>query len=131
MDSRLAAGVALGAAGMWVLQCGRGPGAAAKPPAPGHDLRHTRPLPAPAPAASTPAAEVKDPTIVALLPMKHTSVRVPGKNYRTLKDKPLCCWILSTLQVGAANAFAPAHAYALANIQGCGRRLLLETTEIL
>ena len=99
MDSRLAAGVALGAAGMWVLQCGRGPAAAAKPPAPGHDLRHTRPLPAPAPApaASTPAAEVKDPTIVALLPMKHTSVRVPGKNYRTLGDKPLCSWILSTL----------------------------------
>ena len=37
-------------------------------------------------------------TVVALVPMKHTSLRVPGKNYRTLKDKPLCCWVLSTLQ---------------------------------
>jgi hypothetical protein len=46
---------------------------------------------------SQPAVEVKNPTIVALVPMKHTSLRVPGKNYRTLGDKPLCCWVLQTL----------------------------------
>lgn len=46
---------------------------------------------------SEPAVEVENPTIVALVPMKHTSLRVPGKNYRKLGDRPLCCWVLQTL----------------------------------
>ncbi len=36
--------------------------------------------------------------IVALVPMRHHSVRVPGKNYRDLAGKPLYHRILSTLQ---------------------------------
>jgi CMP-N-acetylneuraminic acid synthetase len=36
-------------------------------------------------------------TIVALVPMRHHSVRVPGKNYRPLADKPLYQHILDTL----------------------------------
>ncbi len=36
--------------------------------------------------------------IVALVPMRHTSVRVPGKNYRPLAGKPLFHHILNTLQ---------------------------------
>jgi CMP-N-acetylneuraminic acid synthetase len=36
--------------------------------------------------------------IVALVPMRHHSVRVPGKNYRDLAGKPLFHRILSTLQ---------------------------------
>ena len=48
-------------------------------------------------APSEPAVEVTNPTIVALVPMKHTSLRVPGKNYRKLGDRPLCCWVLQTL----------------------------------
>ena len=35
--------------------------------------------------------------VVALVPMRHTSVRVPGKNYRLLAGKPLFHHILSTL----------------------------------
>ena len=35
--------------------------------------------------------------IVALLPMRHTSERVPGKNYRPLAGKPLFHHILGTL----------------------------------
>lgn len=36
-------------------------------------------------------------TIVALVPMRHHSVRVPGKNYRPLAGKPLYRHILDTL----------------------------------
>ena len=36
-------------------------------------------------------------SIVALVPMRHTSVRVPGKNYRPLAGKPLFHHILDTL----------------------------------
>lgn len=35
--------------------------------------------------------------IIALVPMRHQSVRVPGKNYRPLAGKPLFHHILSTL----------------------------------
>jgi len=35
--------------------------------------------------------------IVALLPMKANSERVPGKNFRPFADKPLYLWILETL----------------------------------
>ncbi len=38
------------------------------------------------------------PVIVALVPMRHHSVRVPGKNYRPLAGKPLFHHILETLQ---------------------------------
>jgi len=38
------------------------------------------------------------PTIAALVPMRHHSQRVPGKNYRELAGKPLYHHILSTLQ---------------------------------
>ena len=37
------------------------------------------------------------PRIVALVPMRHHSERVPGKNYRPLAGKPLFHWILETL----------------------------------
>jgi CMP-N-acetylneuraminic acid synthetase len=37
-------------------------------------------------------------TIVALVPMRHHSQRVPGKNYRKLAGKPLFHHILDTLQ---------------------------------
>lgn len=36
--------------------------------------------------------------IVALVPMRHHSDRVPGKNYRDLLGKPLYAYILETLQ---------------------------------
>jgi CMP-N-acetylneuraminic acid synthetase len=36
--------------------------------------------------------------IAALVPMRHVSVRVPGKNYRLLSGKPLYYYILETLQ---------------------------------
>jgi len=39
----------------------------------------------------------KPQTIVALVPMRHRSVRVPGKNYRSLAGKPLFHHILDTL----------------------------------
>jgi CMP-N-acetylneuraminic acid synthetase len=35
--------------------------------------------------------------IAALVPMRHSSERVPGKNYRELVDKPLYAHIISTL----------------------------------
>ena len=35
--------------------------------------------------------------IVALLPMKAHSSRVPGKNFREFSGKPLFRWILDTL----------------------------------
>jgi len=38
-----------------------------------------------------------NPRIVALVPMRHHSERVPGKNYRPLAGKPLFHWILETL----------------------------------
>ena len=37
------------------------------------------------------------PTVVALVPMKHHSERVPGKNYRKLGTEPLCFWVLRAL----------------------------------
>jgi CMP-N-acetylneuraminic acid synthetase len=37
------------------------------------------------------------PSMVALVPMRHHSVRVPGKNYRELAGKPLYTYILSKL----------------------------------
>jgi CMP-N-acetylneuraminic acid synthetase len=37
------------------------------------------------------------PTITALVPMRHHSQRVPGKNYRNLEGRPLYAHILSTL----------------------------------
>lgn len=40
---------------------------------------------------------MKPKTIVALVPMRHHSVRVPGKNYRVLAGKPLFHHILDTL----------------------------------
>ena len=40
--------------------------------------------------------------IVALVPMKHDSVRVPRKNYRPLLNRPLFHWILTSLSKGAA-----------------------------
>eukprot|EP01050_Picozoa_sp_SAG11_P013383 SAG11_NODE_1560_length_4678_cov_14.225158_3_plen_623_part_00 len=36
-------------------------------------------------------------TVVALVPMKHTSVRVRGKNYRSFQGQPLCYWVLKAL----------------------------------
>ena len=37
------------------------------------------------------------PTIIALVPMRHHSQRVPRKNYRLFNGKPLFYWILTTL----------------------------------
>ncbi len=37
------------------------------------------------------------PNIVALVPMRHNSERVPGKNYREMAGKPLYAYILNTL----------------------------------
>ncbi len=37
------------------------------------------------------------PTVVALVPMRHQSERVPGKNYRLLGGRPLFHWIVDTL----------------------------------
>src|SRR5690348_12809378 len=37
------------------------------------------------------------PKIVALVPMRHNSQRVPGKNYRALAGKPLYSHIIETL----------------------------------
>lgn len=38
-----------------------------------------------------------NPQIVALVPMRHSSERVPGKNYRPMAGKPLYAHIISTL----------------------------------
>ena len=35
--------------------------------------------------------------IYAILPIKHTSTRVPGKNFRNMNNKPLYYWIINTL----------------------------------
>ena len=40
----------------------------------------------------------ESPTIIALVPMRHNSERVPGKNYRDLAGKPLYAWIIEVLQ---------------------------------
>ena len=37
------------------------------------------------------------PRIIALVPMRHHSQRVPGKNYRPLAGRPLFTYILSNL----------------------------------
>jgi CMP-N-acetylneuraminic acid synthetase len=39
----------------------------------------------------------KEPRIAALVPMRHSSERVPGKNYRDLAGKPLYTHIIGTL----------------------------------
>lgn len=39
----------------------------------------------------------RNPGLVALLPMKANSERVPGKNFRALAGKPLFRWVLDTL----------------------------------
>ena len=44
------------------------------------------------------ASAPSTPKIVALVPMKHTSVRVRGKNYRMFQGQPLCYWVLKTLR---------------------------------
>jgi CMP-N-acetylneuraminic acid synthetase len=41
---------------------------------------------------------MKNPNIVALVPMRHHSQRVPGKNFRPLAGKPLFHHIMSTLE---------------------------------
>jgi len=41
--------------------------------------------------------KMNQPKIVALVPMRHHSQRVPGKNYRRLGDKPLFHHIIATL----------------------------------
>ncbi len=41
---------------------------------------------------------MKNPTITALVPMRHHSQRVPGKNYRMMAGKPLYMHILATLK---------------------------------
>ncbi|HEX9018400.1 MAG TPA: hypothetical protein VF806_04405, partial [Anaerolineaceae bacterium] len=43
------------------------------------------------------AGQGKPQKIVALVPMRHHSERVPGKNYRVLAGKPLFHHILDTL----------------------------------
>lgn len=40
---------------------------------------------------------MKNKTLIALIPMRHHSQRVPGKNYRLLAGKPLFHYILETL----------------------------------
>lgn len=40
---------------------------------------------------------ISNPRIVALVPMRHHSQRVPGKNYRPLAGKPLFHYIVNTL----------------------------------
>ncbi|MEA4811359.1 MAG: acylneuraminate cytidylyltransferase family protein [Anaerolineaceae bacterium] len=35
--------------------------------------------------------------IAAFVPMRHESIRVPGKNYRLIAGKPLYAWIIETL----------------------------------
>ena len=42
--------------------------------------------------------KITTPNIVALVPMRHHSARVPGKNYRPLGGEPLFHHILNTLQ---------------------------------
>ncbi len=39
----------------------------------------------------------RNPTIAAIVPMRHFSRRVPGKNYRVLIDRPLYRYVLDTL----------------------------------
>ncbi len=44
-----------------------------------------------------PVALPQPPQVVALVPMRHHSERIPGKNYRPLLGKPLYAYILETL----------------------------------
>ncbi len=48
-------------------------------------------------ATSTPADVDNLPSLIALLPMKAHSERVPGKNFRPLAGKPLFRWMLDML----------------------------------
>eukprot|EP00127_Corallochytrium_limacisporum_P004190 Clim_evm135s157 gene=Clim_evmTU135s157 len=43
------------------------------------------------------SVDVKNGKIVALMPMKHKSERVPGKNFREFNGRPLFHWTLQTL----------------------------------
>ena len=45
-----------------------------------------------------------EPRVVALVPMRHHSERVPGKNYRPLAGKPLYFYIIATLSTCPAIA---------------------------
>src|SRR5579863_4581339 len=49
-------------------------------------------------SSSCPMDSETSPKIAAIVPMRHFSRRVPGKNYRLLIDKPLYRYILDTLQ---------------------------------
>lgn len=44
------------------------------------------------------AEPLRRPRVVGLVPMRHTSERVPGKNYRDFNGKPLYRWIVESLQ---------------------------------
>src|SRR5512135_1923576 len=46
---------------------------------------------------SSQVKQIKPQTVVALVPMRHHSQRVPGKNYRLLAGKPLFHHIIGTL----------------------------------
>jgi CMP-N-acetylneuraminic acid synthetase len=62
--------------------------------------RHTSPSrqhPVAAPSATSSTRLPTKPKIIALVPMKHRSERVPGKNYRTLGAEPLAFWVMRTL----------------------------------
>jgi len=36
-------------------------------------------------------------TIIAIIPIKHHSARIPGKNFKLMNGEPLYCWIIDTL----------------------------------
>jgi CMP-N-acetylneuraminic acid synthetase len=50
------------------------------------------------------ADRLSQPEIVALVPMRHHSERVPGKNYRPLNGRPLYAYILDSLLLSEAVA---------------------------
>jgi CMP-N-acetylneuraminic acid synthetase len=45
----------------------------------------------------TDSGTLEGPSVVALVPMRHRSERVPGKNYRMVAGRPLYAYILETL----------------------------------
>jgi CMP-N-acetylneuraminic acid synthetase len=47
----------------------------------------------------SPKASISPESVIALVPMRHHSERVPGKNYRLLGGRPLYAHVLSTLGV--------------------------------
>jgi CMP-N-acetylneuraminic acid synthetase len=46
----------------------------------------------------SPKAPISPESVIALVPMRHHSERVPGKNYRLLGGRPLYAHVLSTLE---------------------------------